>query len=85
MSELDDILMGFWGGVKFENDRFEQEYREIKRPERLDPYEQKALIIELFLKLIGKDENLPTGHPQYESGFGRDTIRAELRAKVERL
>lgn len=48
IQRIDDIVYGLWGGVKFKNERFEQEPRVMNTPEPLDPHEQKALFIELL-------------------------------------
>ena len=49
MSRLDDILTGKSVGIKFANERFEQERRVIDKPEPLDAFERKAAIKDLMM------------------------------------
>lgn len=75
MSKLDNIILDCANKVL--------DGKEEKLGDYIDP--TKEQVKALMLELIGDDEDLPTGHHQYEAGFGRDTARGELRKKVEKL
>ena len=47
--------------------------------------EARANERQAMLDAVGEDENVPTGHKCYREGFGRDTARAEFRAKIKKM